>query len=396
MSVLKYWVWLSSLPGLGLQKAHRLLERFGAPENIFFADRQDLEPLDFLTPDIRGELSRRSLSHAERILEECDAGRQQIITLQDLTYPERLRNITLPPLLLYIKGRLPRVDEEAAIAIVGTREITPYGYRVAEEMGYGLTKGGALVVSGMAAGGDSAAHIGALKAGGTTVAVLGCGADVIFPPGNEGLYYDILTAGAVVSEYPPGTEPLAAHFPARNRIVAGMCCGLLIAEAGKRSGALISARFALEQGRDVFAVPHNIDTPAGLGGNEQIMRGEAQLVTCAGDILREYAPLYPHKIKAGAFRMAVERSEPPKKGKAEPPKPAAVRTIDLTAYTETQRAILSALIGASAAGLGADELVRLTKSDPAALLTELTTLEILGTVDRLPGDVYILGADANA
>ena len=255
MAALKYWVWLTALPGLSNRSRLLLLERYGSPEDVYYADAEELALTEGLTPGQAQLLSDKSLTRADRILADCARGDIFLLTMQDAAYPARLRDIFDPPVLLYGKGSLPLFDEEAAIAVVGTRSCTPYGLRCAHRMGYELARQGAVVVSGMAKGIDGAAMRGALQAGGFTAAVLGGGVDVVYPAENRRLYEDIAATGVLLSEYPPGTEPLPGHFPVRNRIISGLSLASLVVEAPVRSGALITAHAALDQGRDVFAVP---------------------------------------------------------------------------------------------------------------------------------------------
>ena len=295
MSALKYWLWLSTLRGLGNQTRLSLLRRFASPEEIYYADEGEL----LLTEGIRREeaaaLADKSLRTAEKILADCTRLDIRILTIQDAEYPGRLKNIYDPPVLLYVKGRLPAFDEEAAVAVVGTRDCSPYGVACARKLGHGLAAGGAMVVSGLAKGVDAEASRAALRAGGFVVGVLGNGVDVVYPYSSRSLYEDIAAAGALISEYPPGTEPVGRHFPVRNRIISGLCVATLVVEAPEKSGALITAETALEQGRDVFAVPGPIDAPGSVGCNHLIREG-AGLVAEASDILREYTARFPGKL----------------------------------------------------------------------------------------------------
>ena len=214
----------------------------------------------------------------------------------DAAYPGRLKNIYDPPALLYCKGRLPLLDDLLCVAVVGTRDCTPYGVACAEKLGFGLASGGAAVVSGLAKGIDAAAIRGALRAGGVTVGVVGNGLDVYYPYESRYLYEDVASAGILLSEYPPGTEPASGHFPVRNRIISGLSLAALVVEAPEKSGALITAATALEQGRDVFAVPGPIDAPASVGCN-RLIRDGAGLVSDASDILREYEGRFVLNLK---------------------------------------------------------------------------------------------------
>ena len=295
MAALKYWVWLATLPGLGTRTRLQLLEHFDSPEDIYYADEGEL----LLTPDITKAqaalLADKSLERTEQVLADCARDGQFILTMGDSLYPDRLRTIFDPPILLYGKGALPMFDDEVAVTVVGTRSCTPYGVRAASQLGYELSKQGALLVSGMARGIDGEALKGALRAGGFTAAVLGGGADVIYPAENRRLYQDIAATGVILSEYPPGTVPKADHFPVRNRLLSALSLATVVVEAPEKSGALITATAALEQGREVFAVPGPIDAPNSRGSN-RLIRDGAGLATESWDILREYQSRYPHKL----------------------------------------------------------------------------------------------------
>ena len=253
MAALKYWVWLASLPGVGSRAKLQLLEHFSSPEEIYYAQPEELLLTGAVNKTQALLLADKSLSRAEDVLSACAKTGQFIVTLDDTTYPSRLRDIFDPPLLLYGKGSMPIFDDEAAIAVVGTRNCTAYGTDVASQLGYELARQGALVLSGMAKGIDGAAMKGALRAGGFTAAVLGGGVDVVYPAENRRIYEDVAATGVLLSEYPPGTEPMASHFPVRNRILSGLSLAAVVVEAPERSGALITASTALEQGRQLPA-----------------------------------------------------------------------------------------------------------------------------------------------
>ena len=236
-------------------------------------------------------LLNKDIDAAEKAMEACEHQGIRIMTLSDGDYPQRLRNIPDPPVLLYIKGRMPPVDEKLTIGIVGTRNCTPYGVITAERMAYDIARGGGMVVSGLAKGIDSAAAIGAMQGDGKVIGVLGCGIDVIYPRSNRELYRDVALTGALISEYPPGTSPEGRNFPVRNRIISGLSAGVLVVEAPEKSGALITASHALEQGRDVFAVPGNIDAQSCRGTNELLREG-ASIALSGRDILESYIGIY--------------------------------------------------------------------------------------------------------
>ena len=295
LSTLRYWVWLSSLTGLKLRTRIELLKTFGDPEKIYFADEKQLYEHINLTDAERAQVLNKSLNRTNEIMEKCQAEGISITTLQDASYPFRLKNIYDPPIVLYVKGRLPAMDEIAAVGIVGTRKATTYGIKMAKRISFDITKSGGLVVTGLAEGIDTAAAEGALLAGGSCVGVLGCAIDDVFPKSNEALYKDIAAVGALVSEYPPGDPLYRKNFPERNRIISGLSVGVTVVEAPFKSGALITAAYALDQGREVFSVPGNADAPNCFGSNDLIRNG-AQLVTKGWDVLEGFTLLFPGKL----------------------------------------------------------------------------------------------------
>ena len=386
MSALKYWLWLTELPGLTNQTRLALLRHFPTPEDVYYADPEEVLLTEGITREQAKLLEDKDCSGADRILADCQRLDLDLLTIQDAGYPNRLRNIYDPPCLLYVRGRLPAFDDEASIAVVGTRDCTPYGVSCAEKLGYGLAAGGAVVVSGLARGVDSAALRGALRAGGTVTAVLGNGLDVIYPPENQYLYEDVAAAGALVSEYPPGTSPEAKHFPVRNRIMSGLCLGTLVVEAPARSGALITAGTALEQGRDVFAVPGPIDAPTSVGCN-RLIRDGAGLVTDAWDILGEYEPRFPDKLRREGAREtpAVLGYQARQKTEPKPVPPSVSLSHNDYSLTDDQICLLRAL---TEEPMLVDDLIELTDIPTRRVLSALTVLEIEHLVTQHSGKRY--------
>lgn len=390
MAALKYWLWLTTLPGLTDNSKMLLMEHFASPEDVYYAREEALWQVDGLKKEQAALLENKSLAAADRVLADCARKDIFIITMADALYPERLRNIYQPPLLLYGKGAMPLFDEEAAVAVVGTRSCTPYGVHCAEKLGYELTQQGGMVVSGMAKGVDAAAMRGALRFGGFTCGVLGGGVDVVYPAENRRLYEDIAATGVLLSEYPPQAEPEAWHFPVRNRIISGLSVAAVVVEAPERSGALITAHNAAEQGREVFAVPGPIDAPNSAGCHQLIREG-AGLVTCAWDILGEFESRYPHKLRrqsppplpplpplAGAPRTAEEK---PKNSTSEPevsqtPVLPCLTAEELDGLPEEQRIVLRAL--ATDTPKLSDQLAEETGLPIQRVLPALTLLEISG------------------
>ena len=387
MSALKYWIWLTQLRGLGNQTRLALLRHFGTPEDIFYADPEEILLTEGINRAQAALLENHKLDTAEKILADCRQLGHHILTIQDAAYPSRLKNIYDPPCLLYWKGRMPAFDEEAAIAVVGTRSSTPYGISCAEKLGYGITHGGGLVVSGLAKGVDAAATRGALRAGGMTAAVVGCGLDVRYPRENQYLYEDVAAAGVLISEYPPGTEPAAHHFPARNRILSGLCVAALVVEAPERSGALITAETALEQGRDVFAVPGPIDAPDSVGCN-RLIRSGAGLVTDAWDILSEYEARFPEKLcrSESGSRPEVVGYQTVEKQEAKAVPPSLSLSKEGTGLTDDQITLLRALDAGEP--MQVDDLIEQTGIPTRRVLSALTLLELENYVEQHTGKRY--------
>ncbi|MDY3906515.1 MAG: DNA-processing protein DprA [Lawsonibacter sp.] len=399
MSALKYWIWLASRRGLGAAGALTVLDYFVTPERAYYADREEYDMLP-LRPSQRRDLEDKSLEQAERILGDCERLGLRIMTFQDADYPQRLRALADPPAVLYIRGRTFHFDEEAAIGVVGARSPSTYGEKWAERFGLELASGGALVVSGIAEGVDCCAIKGALKAGGPVVSVLAGGIDVPYPAKHRYLYEDVAAAGALISEYPPGTLNQGHHFPWRNRILSGLCLGVLAVECRPFGGTMSTARHALDQDRDLFAVPGALDAPMSEGTNLLIQQG-AKLVTCGRDILEEYWDRFPEKLKSSApltpeaarerledlRQEQKERPAPKSQAPQAAPDPAPAREIvpreeQKRRFTDDQLALLAALGGETRA---TDQLVELTQIPARRVLSALTMLQIQGVVEEHPG-----------
>jgi DNA processing protein len=307
MRDLKYWVWLSSLPGIGSRKFYSLINHFITAENVFNSNKEELKRSGIISDDIVNVvINNRSIEKIDKYLKKVKDNCVNVYLSNQEEYPSNLKNIYDPPPILYSLGELRQEDSEA-ISIVGSRKATDYGLKTAEKLGNELAQYGITVVSGMALGIDAAAHKGAIRGGGRTIAVFACGVTNPYPKSHINLYKDILKNGAVVSEYPLGIHPIPGNFPARNRIISGLSLGTIVVEANVKSGSLITADFALEQGRDVFAVPGNINSPNSIGTNNLIKNG-AKLVNSIEDILFELPGNY-NVIETNAKQIELDSAE---------------------------------------------------------------------------------------
>ncbi len=309
-----YWVWLQHALGAGSSKQNRILSAYPSLQSFYESGRHAWLLEGYFTEKEIRNMTSWPLEQAENLLGFTEKAGQRILTPESKEYPELLRQIPNPPCALYLKGTLPDFSKHLPIAIVGTRKATSSGRTAARSIAYELAKKGVVVVSGGALGIDTASHKGALQAGGKTIAVLGCGIDTDYLMANVSLRDVISQNGALISEYPPGTLARGSNFPIRNRIISGLAVGTLVVEAAARSGSLITADFALDQGRDVFAVPADIFSPVSQGVNNLIKSG-AKPVSRADEILEEYSGQFPEKIflDGGAADAIIEDNGIPPK-----------------------------------------------------------------------------------
>ena len=400
MADLKYWLWLTSRKRMEARKVLAVLDCFVTPERAYYADGEEYGQLPG-GPGAWSGLLDKGMDLPDRILADCDRLGVDIMTLQDADYPQRLRQLADPPAVLYWRGKKLRVDDEAAIAVVGAREPSEYGRMAAEKFGLELSAGGALVVSGIAQGVDGCAIRGALKGGGPVISLLAGGVDRITPKEHRFLAEDVAAVGALVSEYPPGTEPRGDHYRPRNRILSGLSLGVLAVECRPFGGTMLTVNHALEQDRDVFAVPGPIDAQMSEGTNRLIQQG-AKLVTCGRDILEEYWDRFPQKLASAAPlppQVAQARLEEPREPDRQPEREAAPsageagetpapgrervpRGEQKSRFTDDELAILAALADKP---LGADEIVERTQIPARYVLSALTMLQVQGAVEERPG-----------
>ena len=367
---LKYWIALRSITGIGNIMFPALVDRFGTVEAIFSAAPSELKSVSGITKKAAAAIAGfKNWDKVKRDIEVIDKAEIHVITYQDDLYPAKLLNVYDRPPFLYVQGSL--IKDDVNIAIVGSRLASTYGKYTTERISRELALKGVTIVSGLARGIDSAAHRGALSAQGRTIAVLGSGLDVIYPPENIKLFLDITRNGAVISEFPPGTPPLSANFPARNRIISGISYGVVVVEAGEKSGSLITARLALEQGREVFAVPGSSDSKGSRGTNKLIKQG-AKLIENTDDILEEILPQL-EKIK-------LKESVPNSISAAKPSK-----------QIENLSIIDERIIAIIANGrIHVDDLITTTGFSPGDVLGSLMTLELKGIVKQFPGKFFSL------
>jgi DNA processing protein len=368
------WIALNMTPGIGPRVMSRLLERFGSAENIFLARASELETFRLRHETIQSILKREFHEKAEEELQTVRAIGGDVLILDDGCYPELLREIPNPPIVLYVKGNWRECFEMPCIAVIGSRRCSTYGENVCLMLSRQLAEKSICIVSGLARGIDTAAHRGAIEAGGKTIAVLGTGIDDVYPKENSKLLDKILeTGGAIVSQFPLKTPPLSDNFPYRNRIISGLSLGVLIVEASERSGSLITARYAIEQGRDVFAVPGNITSRNSFGTNYLIKSG-AKLVQQWQDIVAELPSeisnriLSPKTSERETYEIKQEELLP----------------ADLT---DKEKQLFRMLpIDES---VHFDVLVEVSGFSITDLSTALLGLEIRGLVRSLPGNCYI-------
>lgn len=378
-----YWLWLTSVSGITGYDITALLEIFESAEDIFNAE--EFEQVVGIKPAIKSRLKNKNLDKAKKMLEKARSVGAKVIPFDSINYPDTLRFIENPPYVLYLRGEIPNWDRLLMIGVVGTRDATDYGIAVTKKICTELAENGVTIVSGMARGIDSVAARSALSVGGKTIAVLGCGVESAYPPENQSLMNEIIENGAVISEYPIGSGPLKTHFPERNRIISGLSRGILVTEAPKRSGALITANYAVDSGRDLFSVPGSIFKPSSEGTN-RLLGVNAKAVTCGQDILDEYAyEIERLKIEKPNIFKAIINKDFNKKVNNE-------IKISLTdkkyqSLSDDERAVAGLLIESN---MHIDEIKRRSGLDISKLTPILSMMEFGGYIKKLPGNNYKL------
>ena len=369
MERLEAWLTLRSVKGLSDGTICTLVRHFGGPKEVRSASSSELRHVAGLRSSVvtslRKEPDPSVMAHVRKEMRLIEKGESSIITILDATYPRRLAMSPDPPPLLYVRGTLPSSDDHA-VAIVGSRNATPSGALMTQELSQRLAEMGFTIVSGLARGIDAAAHRGALAAKARTIAVVGCGVDRTYPPEHQQLRKDIEVNGAVVSELPLGSPPLPYHFPRRNRIISGLSLGVIVSEANQKSGALITARFALEQNREVFAIPGSVKNGKHQGAHGLIKQG-AKLVEEARDVVEELLPQLD-----GPFRDRVKN--------------AGFQETAAPVFTTQEQRVLSLFHDDP---VSIDEVLTEAPFERAEVMSLLLSLELRGCIQQVPGSCYI-------
>lgn len=359
------WLALALTPGLASRLSARLLKRFGSPDSVFAASLTQLESCSLPAEVAQAVFKKEAFKRAEKELKAVgNIDRCRLINWSEPEYPQTLLQIYDPPVMLYARGD-PQILNLASLSIVGTRKPTLYGTQIAERLARDLAARGLVIISGMARGIDAIGHQGALAAGGRCIGVLGTGIDVCYPKENKKLYEKVLERGAFITEFPLRTHPAPENFPIRNRIVAGMPLGVIVVEGAEYSGSLITARLAMEFGREVFGVPGNITQPVSFAPNQLIKQG-AKLVTCADDVIEEL----PTPVRAALV-------------KAEKPEAAKRDAVVLASLKPTEKKVYELLNTEESRHI--DDLVEQSGLNSSEVLATLFDLEMKGLVRQSPG-----------
>ena len=397
-----YWIWLTQRKGLGAVGLRQLLDDFGSPVSLYTAGAEPLARAA-VAPALRETLLDKELGPAEAIARQCRKLGISVLTLWEEAYPRALRQVSDAPLVLYCRGQLPPMGSQPWIGVVGARKADRRGLATARLLGGEISACGGVVVTGMAKGVDAEAAWGALEQGCPVVGVLGGGVDVVYPRENAGLFARVAEQGCLLSEYPPGVGPNARHFPARNRIISALSDGVVVVQAAEQSGALITARWAADQGRDVFAVPGPAGEPLSRGCN-QLLRDGAILAENGWDVMREYEFRYPSvvRMQSTKCKMQIEaspvgavktspacRGGGPASRPVEGCRPQTKRAaeLDLSGLTPVQQQIAEALMEGP---LQLDALIDKTGLPTAQVLPQLTVLQIKKLISQKPGKIYEL------
>ena len=380
-----YWIWLTTLSGVTGFDITALLENFDTAEDIYKAENYD--NILGIKSSVKSQLKDKNLKTAQGILNEAEKIGAKLIPFDDINYPDVLRFTENPPYLLYLRGEIPNWDRLLMIGVVGTRDATDYGIAATKKICAGLAANGVTIVSGMARGIDAVAARAALDNGGKTIAVLGSGVEKAYPAQNQSLMNDIMKNGTVISEYPFGALPLKTHFPERNRIISGLSKGILVTEAPKRSGALITANYAVESGRDLFSVPGSIFKASSEGANLLLSQG-AKAVSTADDILCEYTYEIEHlRIEKPKSRILSALISSEKTAKVNNEMILSIDDKKYQSLSKEEKTVVSLLMEHN---MHIDDIKRQSGIDITKLTPILSMLEFGGFINKLPGNNYKL------
>ena len=410
-----YWVWLALRMGVASKEFPSFYHAFPDPYEIYRLSEEEIGQIEGLSIAKKEALGDKSLNEAYNIIKYCRENKIGIISYADKEYPARLRTIEDPPIVLYCKGQLPDMNRRLCVGMVGTRRISEYGKQTSYKISYELSAARVVIVSGMALGVDGVCAAGVIAAGGATVAVLGCGLSIVYPKEHTALMKEIVKRGAVISEYPPFERPFPGNFPKRNRIISGLCQGVVVVEGAQGSGALITASRALSQGRELFAVPGKVNESNSEGPNELIRNG-ANVVTGASDLIEHYDFLYHDMIdyrrfskakrsseldegllvKLGVVRQSIAMAEYPEEtreevkadSEKEEPKSKEKETVAAQTPKDTPSGGLAEIYGLLPEGAFTPDVLTAKGIGISEAMTALTMLEISGHVISLPGGAF--------
>lgn len=397
MSAIEYWLWLSTSAKLSPRAKAVLLKHYGGPEAMYEAPKGEITKLLGRRGEGAEDLEKRDLTSALRTIDRCKMQNIEVISIDDPRYPVRLKNIYAPPHIIYVKGRLPKIDDEPAIAVIGTRNASPYGIKMGRKLGFEISKCGGVVISGLTKGIDAAGAEGALIADGKCIGVLGMPHELA----RGKMVDELAVRGALISEYQPGAGVYRQFFRARNRIAAGLSIGVVVVEAPYKSGTKLFVDEAVEQGKEIFAVPGNADSENCAGTNAMLKDG-AKPVTEGWDVMSEFAKLYPDKIKRSTERIPgtcvkPEQNEPVKTGKTHKDTKKVIDKPDTTEYIDLKKQLeglsqsqLSIVSAMDREAMQVDEIIERTGLSPAKVLADLTLLQLKGCVSQQSGKRFTL------
>ncbi len=405
MDSLRKWVWLTTLNGMCSEKITSLLDRFDSIDDIYSAKESDYKDIPLLRANDIKQLCNKSFDRAEEVIIRTEICGGYIIDFDSEKYPQSLKRLVNPPYVLYVKGSFDFSLERVGVGVVGTRKCSGYGQAVTSKLCSDLASSGFTVISGMALGVDSVAATAALRMGAQTIAVLGCGIDMTYPPSNEDLMGHIVNHGAVISEYPPMSQPFKTHFPERNRIIAALSDCLLVTEAPSSSGALITAKYAYEMGIRIYSVPGNIFMPNSVGTNLLIKAG-AEPVLSSRDIIEEFElslrtvkkpkpgeNFITEKLKNEIKLENEEVKKPQEEKKPEEPEKKEVENVSIdderfSSLSEIEKKLIELLIANQK--MSVDELIRASGLTTKDVNSVLPLLEIGGLIKKYAGNFYTL------